>query len=135
MCYQLFILAGHNNIVQMLIFHSKTLNINLDAKNSLGQSAFNLAFVKKRKRVLELFMATPGFAWKKSSNGEHVAGAIDVSSTKNSQYVGRVHHEGDMLPGTIQCSSGEIHVHGGRCISFLFLICVFEKSSISRSYI
>ena len=106
----------------MLIFHSKTLNINLEAKNSLEQSAFNLAFVKKRKSVLELFMTTPGFAWKKSSNGEHVPGAIDMSSKKNSLYVGRVHHEGDLLPGTIQCSSGEIHVHGGRCIFLILLI-------------
>ena len=54
----------------MLIIHSQALNINLEAKNSLGQSAFNLAFVRKRKRVLELFMTTPGFAWKKSSNGD-----------------------------------------------------------------
>ena len=106
----------------MLIIHSQALNINLEAKNSLGQSAFNLAFVKKRKKVLELFMATHGFAWKQSSNGEHVSGAIDVSSKKNSLYVGRVHHEGDLLPGTIQCSSGEIHVHGGRCIFLIFFV-------------
>ena len=59
-------------------------------------------------------MTTPGFAWKKSSNGEHIVGAIDVNSQKNVLYVGRVHHEGDLLPGTIQCSLGEIHVHGGR---------------------
>ena len=58
-------------------------------------------------------MTTPGFSWKKSSNGATVVGAIDVGLEKNDLKIGRVYHEGDLLPGTVQQSFGEIHVHGG----------------------
>ena len=75
----------------MLVTHYRALNINLEPKHILGQSAFSLAFVKKSKMVLDLFMTTPGFAWKKSSNGEHIVGAIDVNSQKNDHHT-KIHN-------------------------------------------
>ena len=119
--------TGHHNVVEMLMIHSKALNINLEAKNSQGQSAKDLAFSKKSKRVLELLTPTPGFAWKKSCNGEHVVGAVGGGADPDAKwYVGRADHHSDLLPGKVYCKDGELYVPWGE--KFLYTDKLFTLS-------
>ena len=58
---------------------------------------------------------TPGFVWVRSSGGEKVVGAVDVTgSDQGGMYVGRAHHQNDLIPGKVHRSHRVIYVPWGK---------------------
>ena len=52
-----------------------------------------------------------GLQWVQSSQGQYVPGAVMGGSYNNNIiYVGRVYHEGDLLPGKVNCQYHNIYV-------------------------
>ena len=73
---------------------------------------------------------TPGFVWVRSSGGEKVVGAVDVTgSDHGGMYIGRAHHQNDLIPGKVHRSHRVIYVPWGKSISII----IFSENILENS--
>ena len=82
----------------------------------------SVKFIEKNPKI-----DTSGFSWVESSGGEHVVGAVDGGAEPDEMYVGRAHHNGDLIPGNVHCKDGKLYVTWGE--KFLYTTRLLSKFS------